>query len=133
MHKQCNINFMHLCVTKSECNAYPDKSMQLEYAYDKKNSQLTRSVWCSWANSAETRSFRDTTSRKFPHSAMSREHSCAKFMFTSSANSSGLSALCYKITYMHNHRYKSVYYTIMIHQPSNNHISRRYDLNLWIE
>lgn len=64
-------------------------------------SELTRSVWCSWANSAETRSFRDTTSRKFPHNAISREHSCAKFIFTSSANSSGLSALCCKITYIY--------------------------------
>lgn len=61
---------------------------------------LTRRIWCSWAISALTLSFRETVSRNWPHRAISREHNCARFILTISASSSGLSAFCCNITHM---------------------------------
>lgn len=65
-----------------------------------KERELTLSVWCSAASKAATCSCSDTTSRNCPQRAMSREQSWARFMFTSSANSSGDSAFCWNINTM---------------------------------
>lgn len=52
----------------------------------------TLSVWCSIAKIAATCSCKETTSKNCPQSAMSREQSWARFIFTNSASSSGDSA-----------------------------------------
>lgn len=68
----------------------PSKSMNMP-EFLKPESILTLNVWCSCASNAVTSSCKVMTSRNCPQRAIRSEQSWARFMFISSASSSGFS------------------------------------------